>query len=337
MSKQLPYKNNKRSWEGFHQSAQLFGFSPHFWINHELLLFAFPCPYFSQDSCINMLFLVYVNQAHRCLFHSQDNPRANIIIYHLYGHMQLRKGHYPNVTPAAWAFSVYSSSLFIAGCGVCCRMCTTPVLSSCTSGSSVPLWTMMTTSAWWMWTADLASSSAATPQPNAWSSTGSSLRWRRATQPHARSDCRRYAASLAVIWSQQLGYGRLNWASVLICCLTRVQPQSSLGVTHWNCVVTEQAATLQNAPWQWVNIDLQHALIWAQNTSYCCLLSRQCGVDYRFLFLFQSWMCFILDSCYDEYGVGCHFRWVCKVLQCNWQHAWKGFMCFNLALNFEWY
>lgn len=61
--------------------------------------------------------------------------------------------------------------------GVCCRTCTTPVPSCCTSGSSVPPLTMTTTSAWWMWTADLASSSAATLRPNAWSSTGSSLRW----------------------------------------------------------------------------------------------------------------------------------------------------------------
>lgn len=67
----------------------------------------------------------------------------------------------------------------VADCGMCVsyRRSTTPVLSSFTSGSLVPPSMMTTTSAWWMWIAGCAWSSAATLQPSAWSSTGSSLRW----------------------------------------------------------------------------------------------------------------------------------------------------------------
>lgn len=67
----------------------------------------------------------------------------------------------------------------VADCGMCVsyRRSTTPVLSSFTSGSLVPPSMMTTTSAWWMWIAGCAWSSAATLQPSAWSFTGSSLRW----------------------------------------------------------------------------------------------------------------------------------------------------------------
>lgn len=91
----------------------------------------------------------------------------------------LWKRHYLNVSrirttdcDTSWLRPVVDRSVCVS-----CRRCTTPVLSSFTSGSSVPPSMTTTTSAWWTWTAGCASSSAATLQPSAWSSTGSSLRW----------------------------------------------------------------------------------------------------------------------------------------------------------------
>lgn len=92
-----------------------------------------------------------------------------------------------NFHPYVMMWKVTLSLRLVADCGMCvsCRRCTTPVLSSFTSGSSVPPSMTTTTSAWWMWTAGCASLSAATPLPSAWNSTGSSLRWTHSLYPVA--------------------------------------------------------------------------------------------------------------------------------------------------------
>lgn len=92
-----------------------------------------------------------------------------------------------NFHPYVMMWKVTLSLRLVADCGMCvsCRRCTTPVLSSFTSGSSVPPSMTTTTSAWWTWTAGCASSSAATLLPSAWNSTGSSLRWTHPLYPVA--------------------------------------------------------------------------------------------------------------------------------------------------------
>lgn len=135
------------------------------WINNELL---YPqCLVFTQESFVN------VEALHMYGSTSLSYSSASWLIT---PGSHLCKRRHPNVSHAGATVSVVRP---VADCGMCvsCRRCTTPVLSSFTSGSSVPPSMTTTTSAWWMWTAGCASSSAATLQPSAWSSTGSSLRW----------------------------------------------------------------------------------------------------------------------------------------------------------------
>lgn len=217
---------------------------------------------------------------------------------------------------------------FIAGCGVSCRMCTTPVLSSSTSGSSVPPWTTTTTSAWWMWTAGRASSSAAMPQPNAWSSTGSSLRWQpRDTDPHPSENTRLTFSSL---FTSSLSEGHLLSVTgkptveiafnLLFDRSLPSIPATHLDTkSHWNLMTVflhsrlcacklcynRTSSHLTKCPITAGELDLLHALIWDQKTSYCCLLCCQCGFNYRCSSSFSqicinSQMCFIFNTWYSE-------------------------------------
>lgn len=147
----------------------------HSWINDELLYRA--VPRLSSGHICKCGGFAYVWLDIFIIAPKQNNPRCLIRLMAYYLQVLISESAITQMS-AMPARRWQPHIMPVADCGMCasCRRCTTPVLSSSTSGSSVPPSMTTTTSAWWMWTAGCASSSAATLQPSAWSSTGSSLR-----------------------------------------------------------------------------------------------------------------------------------------------------------------